>query len=235
MRTAVICVGAVAIVIAGLWSLSDLTRGNASKSVDRAERDAPIELQHLGADSQHSDATVVASHATQPERSTSTVDSVDSHDGVGASSTGNSDNAAAVKATSGAESVAVEDEVGSYQGTFPMSASIKRGCLQYSDACKLEHSLLAILDSEPQDDVWAAGKEKLLLESVRAHPGQVRTLKCKSTICAIEVASPPPTYHGLMPSATAYGLSEVAATYAYEKQDGQQVNVTLRIWKRVRE
>lgn len=63
------------------------------------------------------------------------------------------------------------------------------------------------MQKEPLDATWAQRMEKVLRESAVAHPGEVRALECRATVCAIEVSSGQPSYNGLTDAhATTEGL-----------------------------
>lgn len=78
---------------------------------------------------------------------------------------------------------------------FPVSASVEAHCSEYPDipeVCDELHELLARMSKEPRDPGWATSMEEKLRRLIMVEPGRftIRALQCRSSVCALEVASP---------------------------------------------
>lgn len=82
---------------------------------------------------------------------------------------------------------------------FPVSPSVEASCKLTGkiDLCERPHSELAKMTQEPRDEAWAAKTEALIQDEVMSErPGvyTIRNIECRSSICAVEIESPPDAY-----------------------------------------
>src|ERR1700722_19996001 len=99
---------------------------------------------------------------------------------------------------------------------FPVSPSVEASCKLTGkiDLCERPHSALAKMTQEPRDEAWAAKTEALIQDEVvseRPAIYTIRNIECRSSICAVEIESPPdayiaPTYNFLKSNDLVYGI-----------------------------
>lgn len=119
---------------------------------------------------------------------------------------------------------------------FPLSASIRSKCLQMGKDCN--ELQLHRFAEEPRDSVWAPEMEAKLRDLARSDPMgsyTVRNVECRTTICAMEVASPGGPYFGSIDvtSPLYRQISSGIEINAYETHpDSVKITVTLKIFVR---
>ncbi len=95
------------------------------------------------------------------------------------------------------KSVAREEPDDSVIGRpFPVSASVEARCRNWAnkadDPCEDVHKLLSRMAQEPRDTAWAAQMEEEIRDQVMTgSPGKysIRAVECRTSVCAVEVAS----------------------------------------------
>lgn len=121
---------------------------------------------------------------------------------------------------------------------FPVSTSVEATCRLLGGSCdeKLD-GLLTEFAQQPRDPAWAPDMETTLRNHLTtAEPDKytIRALECRTTLCAVEVASLYGAYHGA-PYVFVRGndLFNGSAMYGYESsQSMERVTVTLRTFER---
>lgn len=119
---------------------------------------------------------------------------------------------------------------------FPLSASMQAACKVEFDGCKRLYDDLSTLAQEPRDPHWSDAMETKLRNYVEAESGDftIRSLECRSSVCAIEVAS----MNGPLPSPSSSTLDNwvlaEAAEFAYEHNGpaGGRTTVTFQTFDR---
>jgi hypothetical protein len=115
---------------------------------------------------------------------------------------------------------------------FPISQSVKASCEQISHlgkaSCADIHAALDRLQKESRDFAWAGEMERIIDELVAVHPGfSVRSLVCRTTVCAVEVES---TQRVFLPDKRSLRgkLIWIDQNFGYEvNEGGERVKVTL--------
>jgi hypothetical protein len=80
---------------------------------------------------------------------------------------------------------------------FPVSASVEKGCRD--NQCDEVRKQLARMAQEPRDVAWASEMEMAIQQNVESRgPDKflIRSLECRSSICAVETVSPDGQYLG---------------------------------------
>jgi hypothetical protein len=120
---------------------------------------------------------------------------------------------------------------------FPLSPSIEAEC-RVDDGCAPLLRLLKQFSQQPRDVVWAAKMEAGLRDLVMSQPGySIRTIECRASLCAAEVASGTGMFNFITPtgpSGSDPSLSGLFAFYsetAYE-HDPAYASVTLMTFRR---
>lgn len=115
---------------------------------------------------------------------------------------------------------------------FPLSSSIAATCKRDPDVCKEAHGWLEKMVQEPRDQQWAARAEESLRETILAEGDKfsIRTLECRQTVCAVEVAS----IHGPLftlkaEELMAYRLWGKTLIMGYETNENE-MRVTVTVW-----
>ena len=118
---------------------------------------------------------------------------------------------------------------------FPVSESIERNCRRMAtggvDGCGEVHDALLALAQEPRDPVWAMDMEARLaaLVSTRDSNAFIRSLECRTSRCALEVASVSgafrdPEYDYMVQN----GISPSYGAFSYEK-DPSSATMTVSL------
>jgi hypothetical protein len=123
---------------------------------------------------------------------------------------------------------------------FPVSPSVKAACASYlasgRDLCDKENELLMKFARESRDPVWANLTEQKLMRFVASEGDKfrVRSLECRSSVCAMEVESKVGPYLGIgYEREKTHSLHDDKSIFGYERGDGGvRITVTLRIVER---
>ncbi len=121
---------------------------------------------------------------------------------------------------------------------FPVSQSVEASCERLSGRrgtiCDDVYVFLERMAKEPRSPVWAAQMEAKLREHVASSQQGtfiIRTVECRTTVCALEVESHVGRpYHGtLRPGDALYKvLSDEIVAHGYERApDGNRITITL--------
>jgi hypothetical protein len=120
---------------------------------------------------------------------------------------------------------------------FPLSGSVRKSCDNAADKCAEAYSLLARFASEPREALWAANMERNLADyfATQGRDFSVRTLECRSSVCAAEVTCPKgnevrPFHYGAPIDRM---LQSGVGINAYERNEsGEFVTVSFRLYSR---
>ena len=120
---------------------------------------------------------------------------------------------------------------------FPVSESVEALCRESSspnrDYCATTNKLLKRLAKEPRDMGWAGrveGELKRFIETKEPGKYSIRAIECRSSLCAVEVASGVGAYWGGFRQGDALydELFRGIASHGYEERaDGSRITVTV--------
>ncbi len=122
-------------------------------------------------------------------------------------------------------------------GSFPVSASVQKLCQQPA-GCEGLKAALREVEHEPRDSGWATDMEKDLKEyaqSLGSNKYTVRSVECRTSLCAIEVAFLADLLPFALPHDSPLG-SRLSATESWTGKEinqlGAAVTVMLSIYRR---
>ncbi len=122
---------------------------------------------------------------------------------------------------------------------YVLSESIKEECARIAHLAKADcndHlSAIARLENEVRDAGWADATEASIRLIVESEPGyRVRSLECRSSICALEVESPTDVFSQKHFQAISARISDIDRVFTYEyPSQGVRVKVTSITFQRM--
>ena len=124
---------------------------------------------------------------------------------------------------------------------FPVSESVEQRCEKFaaehgeSTSCKNIHTLLTKMSQEPRDVAWATTLEATLRRLIAADPKQftIRAIECRTSLCAVEVASSNQFLGFSYSTQISNGIWAVDVWWGDETNpEGAPIVVTLKIFRR---
>jgi len=127
---------------------------------------------------------------------------------------------------------------------FPISASVEAPCSQQAKRgneaqCGEVLPLLSEMSQEPRDETWAPAMEEKLRNLIMNEPApfEIRDIECRTSLCAVEVASANGAFYIIPRISSDVELSENllvwTAAFGYElNPSGAKITVTLPVLKR---